>query len=143
MQNILYPTDFSGVSKKALNFIEGLLDPSLREVVILHVIDSRIIDNISQHDYTTAESAKEDYEKEANEQMAVVEEELKERGFTVSKRIEIGLPFKEIIRVADEEDVYLTVIGSHGRTNIADVLLGSVAEKVSRNAKQPVVIVKR
>ncbi len=53
-----------------------------------------------------------------------------------------GDPFKEIIRVAEEEDVSVIVIGSHGRTDIVEMLLGSVAEKVVRKAKRPVLVVK-
>ena len=47
-ERILYPTDFSDVSKKALNFIKQLKDAGAKEVVVLHVIDEREIEHIAQ-----------------------------------------------------------------------------------------------
>ena len=58
-------------------------------------------------------------------------------------RIEKGIPFKEILRVENEEDIPLIVIGSHGKSNVEEMLLGSVSEKVIRKAKSPVFVVKR
>jgi nucleotide-binding universal stress UspA family protein len=58
-------------------------------------------------------------------------------------RIEKGIPFTEILRVEDDEDVSLIIIGSHGKSNVAEILLGSVSEKVIRKAKRPVLVLKR
>ena len=58
-------------------------------------------------------------------------------------RIEKGIPFKEILRVENEEDISLIVIGSHGKSNVEEMLLGSVSEKVIRKAKSPVIVIKR
>jgi nucleotide-binding universal stress UspA family protein len=58
-------------------------------------------------------------------------------------RIEKGIPFTEILRVEDDEDVSLIIIGSHGKSNVAEILLGSVSEKVIRKAKRPVLVMKR
>ena len=54
-----------------------------------------------------------------------------------------GVPETEILAFADREKVDLIVIGSHGRTGITRVLLGSVAEAVVRGAKCPVLTVKQ
>ena len=48
-EKILYPTDFSNVSKKALKYIKRLKDAGAKEVVVLHVIDEREIESVSQH----------------------------------------------------------------------------------------------
>jgi nucleotide-binding universal stress UspA family protein len=47
------------------------------------------------------------------------------------------------LRVEDEEDVSAIVIGSHGKSNIKEMLLGSVSETVIRKSKKPVLVVKR
>jgi len=47
------------------------------------------------------------------------------------------------LRVEEEEKVSLIVIGSHGKTNIKEMLMGSVSEKVVRRAKNPVLVIKR
>jgi nucleotide-binding universal stress UspA family protein len=54
----------------------------------------------------------------------------------------IGVPFLEIIKVAKEKEVDLIVMGTHGRTGLAHVLIGSVAEKVVHHAHCPVLTVK-
>jgi len=53
-----------------------------------------------------------------------------------------GLPVDQILKLADDERIDLIVIGSHGRTGLSRLLMGSVAEGVMRGAKCPVLIVK-
>jgi nucleotide-binding universal stress UspA family protein len=56
--------------------------------------------------------------------------------------VESGNPADEIVRVAQERNVDLVVMGTHGRTGLAHVLLGSVAEKVVRSASCSVLVVR-
>jgi nucleotide-binding universal stress UspA family protein len=53
-----------------------------------------------------------------------------------------GKPYMEIVKAAADLDVDLIVLGSHGRSGISHLLLGSVAEKVVRLAPCPVFTVK-
>jgi len=85
----------------------------------------------------------EQMEKAVKEELQVIESELKEKGFAVKVRIEKGSPFREILRVENEEDVSAIVIGSHGSSNIKEMLLGSVSEHIIRHCKKPVLVVKR
>jgi nucleotide-binding universal stress UspA family protein len=146
-RKILYPTDFSDVAGKAMSYLKQLKDAGTEEVVILHVVDARYIYrdlHIPMHyalkDFSELE---EKYAIEAQETADSLAESLTEIGFKVKVRIERGIPFKEILRVESEEDVSLIVIGSHGRSNVEEMLLGSVSEKVIRKAKKPVLVVKR
>jgi len=68
---------------------------------------------------------------------------LKESGFDVKVRIERRIPLREILRVEEEKGVSVIIIGSHGKTNIEEMLLGSVSEKVIRRSQKPVLVVKR
>ena len=68
---------------------------------------------------------------------------MKESGFDVKVRIERRIPLREILRVEEEEGVSVIIIGSHGKTNIEEMLLGSVSEKVIRRTQKPVLVVKR
>jgi nucleotide-binding universal stress UspA family protein len=61
----------------------------------------------------------------------------------VKVRIETGDPFTEILKVEEEENVSGMAIGSHGVSNIEEMFLGSVSEKVIRKAKKPVHVIKR
>jgi nucleotide-binding universal stress UspA family protein len=49
----------------------------------------------------------------------------------------------ELLQFADEHDVDLIVMGSHGRTGLSRLILGSVAEGVMRKASCPVLVVKQ
>lgn len=53
-----------------------------------------------------------------------------------------GKPFLEIVRTAEEQDIDLIVMGTHGRTGLSQMLIGSTAEKVVRMAPCPVLTVK-
>ena len=61
----------------------------------------------------------------------------------VKLRVETGVPVREILRVEAEEGVSAVVIGSHGISNLQEIFLGSVSEKVIRKSKMPVFVVKR
>jgi nucleotide-binding universal stress UspA family protein len=56
--------------------------------------------------------------------------------------ISFGVPFVEIIRAARDYGVDLIVMGTHGRTGVSHILIGSVAERVVRKAPCPVLTVK-
>ncbi|MBT3878805.1 MAG: universal stress protein [Candidatus Scalindua sp.] len=53
-----------------------------------------------------------------------------------------GVPFVEIIKTAKDKNIDLIVIGTHGRTGLAHMLIGSVAEKIVRKAPCPVLTIK-
>ena len=142
-EKILFPTDFSDVSKKALGYIKQLKEVGIKEVIVLHVIDEREIDAIFQHSAVRFEDIVRSIRADAKKDMDAVERELKKDGLTVKVRIERGIPFREILRVEEEEGISAIVIGSHGKSNIKEMLLGSVSEAVIRKSKKPVLVVKR
>lgn len=74
--------------------------------------------------------------------MRPIELELKAAGFKVTSRVEEGVPHVKILEVANEENVSAIILGSHGRSNLSSVLLGSVSDYVIRHAKKPVIVVK-
>ena len=143
-KKILIPTDFSDVAEKALDCVKQLKDAGTREVVVLHVIKKNSLQVIAQYSsIRDFEEVEKEVEGDAREKLSRIEKELKETGFQVKIRVETGFPFSEILRVEDEEDVSAIVIGSHGLSNIKEILLGSVSESVIRKAKKPVIVIKR
>jgi nucleotide-binding universal stress UspA family protein len=142
-RKILYPTDFSDVARKALDFIKELKGAGAEEVVILHVIDKRFFDAMAWYTTKDLPEIEKDLRKEVTRETEPIEKELKDLGFKVKIRIETGIPFTEILRVEEEENVSGIAIGSHGVSNIKEMFLGSVSEKVIRKAKKPVHVIKR
>ena len=55
--------------------------------------------------------------------------------------VEEGNPYEEILRVAEEWEADLIVLGTHGRTGLSHLFVGSVAEKVTRHSTKPVLII--
>jgi nucleotide-binding universal stress UspA family protein len=143
-KKILYPTDFSDVSEKAIRYIEQLKDSGLEEVILLHVIDSHGSESIRPF------LASDEFEMlrlkmkgEVEEYLQRTEKQLQEMGLTVKTLVRTGLPVKEILKAEGEEDISMIVIGSHGVSNVEEIFLGSVSEKVIRKCKKPVLVVKR
>ena len=144
-EKILYPTDFSDVSKKAMDFIKQLKGAGTKEVVVFHVIDERILDRIQHHSDVgiNLEEFEKKMEENAQEEISAIEVELKKSGFNVKTRIDKGVPFREILKAEQEEDISIVVIGSHGVSCIEEMFLGSCSEKVIRKSRKPVLVVRR
>ena len=141
-KKILFPTDFSDVSQKAVKYIKQLKGAGAQEVIVLHVIDekellvlSRVPDQYLQ--ITTL------MEKEIAKDMAAVEADMAAEGFSVKLKVKTGKPFTEIMMTATEEKVSIIVVGSHGKSNIGEMLMGSVSENVIRHAKVPLLVISR
>lgn len=143
LQKILYPTDFSEVSLKALEYIKHLESAGIQSVIVLHVINERGFVALESFASADAQRVERELMSEAQEELEAVAKELEDCGFEVKTRLEIGHPLKEILRIEAEEGVSLIVVGSHGKSNLEEVFLGSVSEKVVRKCKSPILIVKR
>ncbi|MEA1944818.1 MAG: universal stress protein [Euryarchaeota archaeon] len=147
---ILYPTDFSDCSKKALGYVKKLKGCGTEEIIVLHVIDERELKTASTTTAWLGETV-EEYEEQllneitrsAEEQLSAIKDELEDAGMKTSVKLIRGIPFNEIIRIAETENASLIVIGSHGKSNIKEMLLGSVSEKVIRKSGKPVLVVTR
>jgi nucleotide-binding universal stress UspA family protein len=63
------------------------------------------------------------------------------KDYKVWNFVEKGNPYKTILKVAEEWSADLIVLGTHGRTGISHLLMGSIAEKVTRNSTKPLFIV--
>lgn len=79
---------------------------------------------------------------EGDEAIKIVEEQAKRDGVDVRKWILEGQPAKEILKLAEEESVDIIVMGTLGRSGIEKFLLGSVADKVIRGSRIPVLVVR-
>jgi nucleotide-binding universal stress UspA family protein len=149
----LYPTDFSDTAGKSLQYLKALRKAGARQVVLLNVIHQRIIDSLETIHKAIyfqdgrfeedSEAAIQKLEEERRKKMAPLVTELQAAGFEVKPRIEKGHPVTEILKVEQDENVSAIVMGSHGRNDIVEALIGTVSEKVVRRSKTPVLLIKR
>jgi nucleotide-binding universal stress UspA family protein len=142
-KRILYPTDFSDVSKKAMDYIQQLKDGGAETVLVLHVIDQRGLQALEQYASAKSLELERRIMNDAKQDLQALKDELKKSGFAVETRIERGVPVREILKAEGEENPSVIVIGSHGKSNLEEMFLGSVSEKVARKCKSPVLIIKR
>ena len=138
MSKIRYPTDFSEHSRAALPLAVDLARRYGAELHCLHVVDV-------EHEFFmeggyivplwTEPIDGEQLRRVAQRHMEeFVSQHLSDLDGSVRPVVVLGKPFEQIIRHARQEGIDLIVIGTHGHSALASMLLGSVAEKVIRKA---------
>ena len=145
-KTILVPHDFSSSANHALAIARDEAKAHGARVILLHVIDLPTNFKPEAVIVPEAEGAPiniKDYAvKQAEEHLADLNERLGKDGVTAQTFIRLGKPEDEIVRFANENNVDLIAMGTHGRTGLAHMLVGSVAERVVRTAKVPVLTIR-
>lgn len=137
--SILIPTDGSAESAEAAEAGLDLAEELDAEVHAVSVVDAELVASTT---YTTGAAKNEErMHEEAEENAAEAAEGARERGLEAVEVVETGIPAEKIVEYADE-NVDAIVIGTHGRSGMRRVLLGSVTDKVVRTASVPVVTVR-
>lgn len=83
------------------------------------------------------------FRKEGEEATKYIEDTAKKEGLEIRKWIPAGHPAEEILKLAEEQSIDLIVMGTLGRSGFEKFLLGSVADKVIRNSRIPVLTVRK
>ena len=145
LKKILYPTDFSEYSLAALPFAIGLAQQNDAELYCLHVVEMPCQEYLLRDYMVPLEIPHVPKDKIIRTARAILEKFVAENLSELNKvtpRVLIGTPFVEIIRYAKDQSIDLIVIGTHGHSALAAMLLGSVAEKVVRKSPCPVLTVR-
>ena len=127
---VLCPVDFSKFSNNAIALVSTI--KGVGEVILLHVVSKG-----------ETEAEIEDSLKNANGQIEVIRSSLATRGINARTIVSTGSPAFEITRIADEEEVSVIWMSSHGKGWFRDLLIGSTAHTVAMNAKRPVIIIRK
>lgn len=139
---ILLPVDGSKSSLNAAKYVAKLAKDlrSKCSVTLASIHDDMGLGHVKQF---VAKSVIDDYLRETSEkELKTAQKALDAAGVKHSMVIKRGNVAQEIINLANKEKFDLIVMGSKGRTGILDALMGSVAQKVSASAKQPVLLIK-
>jgi len=147
IRRILYPTDFSERSVVAIPLALDLAGLYGAELHCLHVVDvpgEFILEDSYMLPLTTEYRPDYDEVKKAAEAHLnqFIAQHMPDVQDSVKKAVIIGKPFAEIIHYARDRDIDLIVLGTHGRSALGSMLLGSVAEKVVRKAPCAVLTVR-
>ena len=140
LKKILCPVDHSECSYLALKYAISLALKDEAKLYLMHVIDARLYDT-EMYKFSPYKLNEIDESKLRADLMKSLPDGTSDV-LEVETIVVKGVPFNEIINAATEISVDLIVIGTHGRTGISHVMLGSVAEKVVRKAPCPVLTVR-
>jgi nucleotide-binding universal stress UspA family protein len=145
-QRILVPVDFSDHSKTTVSYARRIAARHDSTLYVLHVFQAPdyVISPYSrrQHYSSEVQAQVRAAEQDARENLEILRQELLGRGVKTQAVLRIGYPFEEIVLVANHFNVDLIIIGSHGRSGIRRLLLGSTTERVVEHADCPVLVVK-
>lgn len=135
---VLVAIDFSPASRRAVEVAMGWTGPQT-EVTLLHVIDTSIAERAERLGIATRAEVAQRMRKQAEADLAALAAEQGE--VRVETMIVEGVPFVEIVRIANDLACGLIVMGSHSHGSLEGMLFGSTAEKVVRSSRQPVLCV--
>lgn len=138
-ETLLIPTDGSGPATSAARQGFALADALDASVHILSVADSSVATGTGYSG--DSPRIRKRLREKASERAASLCDEAGERGLDATAATREGIPAKEIIDYASENEVDGIIIGTSGRSGLARVVIGSVADKVVRTASIPVVTV--
>lgn len=143
-QTVVVSTDFSDYGDAALPHAFGLAREHGARVVMVHVIDARPTPNPLYAHYYPIPTPEQMQEAEASASEALrarIPDDLRDGG-RIETQVGQGAAAPEILRIAAEQKASLIVIATRGRTGLARIALGSVAERVIREAPCPVLVVR-
>jgi nucleotide-binding universal stress UspA family protein len=138
---ILCPTDFSSGSQQALRVATRIAKETNAELVLIHVWYTPPMAFVGDHTFSRpaiqqiVDDAQQGLDAAAREASAADAQR-------VAFKMLNGAPWAEIVSLLEKDAFDLCVIGTHGRTGLGRILLGSVAEKVVRHAPCSVLVVR-
>ena len=142
-RRILHPTDFSPASRRALTKAIEMAKAGRGELLLLHVINPIL--PVEGEGYVSPKM----YEQLAvstrawaRKRLAALASRAKKSGARVRVLLAEGVPHEQIIRAARSKRADLVVMGTHGRSGLAKLFLGSVAGRVVSAASCPVMTVR-
>ena len=134
---ILFPTDFSPFGQEALRWATALARDTGATLIIAHVEEAPMAYGGGEMYFPTEEGGREEL------RQALVKVVPSDPKVKYEHKLLIGDPATAIVEAAVDLNADIIVIGTHGRTGLTRLLMGSVAENVVRKAKCPVLTVKQ
>ena len=137
LRKILFPTDFSPASQEALRWATALARDSGATITIIHVEEPPMAYGGGEMYLGADEGDREELRR------SLVKIVPTDPRVPFEHKLLAGDPATAIVEVADSENADVIVLGTHGRTGLTRLLMGSVAEAIVRRAKCPVLTIKQ
>ena len=140
IKSLLCPVDFSDMSKAVLDYAVFMAQSHQAELKLVHVVDQLHGFDSYKILHMTAIEITHEMERQAKSQLKELVASLP---IPAKFEVRFGRAADEIVLQAKEDKVDLLVMGSHGRSGLSHLLVGSVAESVVRHAPCPVLVVRK
>lgn len=127
---IMVPSDGSKYAEKAEDMAISLAEKLGSTIVAVHIIDEKLIYPFDI------------MEEEGNEILSKIHKKGSEKGVNVDEVLIFGNPRHDMKKIAEKSSADLLVIGSHGKSGLEKILMGSVAENTIKTVEIPVLLVK-
>lgn len=144
LQRVLWPTDFSELSLHGGRYARELARQFNAELHVVHVAAPPMAPDVSVTmpvDLPSTYGEEELLDAARAELSHILEDELSDVDRVVAD-VFFGEPARGICRYADEHEIELVVVCTHGRTGLRHVLIGSTTERVVQHAPCPVLVIK-
>ncbi len=135
LRHVLFPTDFSEISSRALEYVELLATKGLNQVTLLNALDVPGREAYPEGYQEIAEGAARDLLGQWKQRLLEAEVPV------VRLYYDRGHPIPAILEVLKSQDISLIVMGTQGKGFIKELFLGSVAHNISRLATCPVLLI--
>ncbi|ENO3978177.1 universal stress protein [Aeromonas veronii] len=140
IKTLLCPVDFSQMSRAVLDYAVFMAQSHQAQLKLIHVVDQLHGFDSYKILHMTAIEITHEMERQARTQLKELVATLP---IPATFDIRFGRAADEIVIQAKEDEAELIVMGSHGRSGISHLLVGSVAESVVRHAPCPVLVVRQ
>lgn len=142
IRHILVPIDFSGYSKNALRYAVPMAEQYGATLHLVYVIEPTIYPADLGFGQVVMPGVEEELRSKSKAQLEnLIVEEIGSR-VKAEAVVRTGKPHQEILREAEEKDIDLIIVATHGHSGVEQILFGSTAMRIVRLAKCPVLTVR-
>ena len=141
-QRVLVPLDGSELAEEVLPLVEKLAGPVDAEVTLLRVVEPISAGEAMASAGVVTPDALLGREMDAKAYVATAARRMAAKGIRVKPRVSLGQPAEAILSAIGETGAELVAMTTHGRSGVARLLFGSVAEAVLRGSPVPVLLIR-